>query len=47
MTAPLQMETARVICWKIERVILMQYDQYFVDMDGDLISRMVGFVGTS
>lgn len=25
---------------------LVQYGQYFVETDGDLISRMVGFVGT-
>ena len=25
---------------------MVQYGQYFVEMEGDLISRMVGFVGT-
>lgn len=25
---------------------MVQHGQYFVEMDGDLISRMVGFVGT-
>lgn len=25
---------------------MVQYGQYFVEMEGDLISRMIGFVGT-